>query len=171
MNDRDMAAFFLLLETFAPASSLANKLAVLRKNPHCFTIIEKKENGGMRVVGYFVAYRLTRSATNRLKSGELSGKSINPKDIVAAARRPYGLYVSFLWGETSRAKGEALLVAKTAIRTLLSKGSSLPVFARIATKDSLRLLTKYGFTSLNSQNLQVDAIAYRELAMRDLQSD
>jgi hypothetical protein len=171
MNDRDMADLYKLLETYGTTSSLTNKLEVLKKNPKCFIVLEFKVNRTKSVVGYFVAYRLTSAAVKRLGSGELPGHLIGPEHVVPANRTPQGLYVSFLWGENRRARGAALRSMKKELLALLAKRNSIPVFARVGTKDSLRLLTKYQFSPIVAPRLEIDSVVYREIRVTDLNVD
>lgn len=167
MTEDDVGRMFTLLSTFGPTSPLPMKLAVLRKNARSFTLVEREEGDGKRVVGYFVAYRLTRSAVARLKSGALSGSTIRASDVVPVTWTPFGLYVSFLWGADKVAKGAVVDTAKRQVRSILAKKHPLPIFARVGTPDSLRLLRKYQFATLHSPKLDIHSDAFREVDTSD----
>jgi hypothetical protein len=167
MDERELTSLDERLRRLAPTSPLSRKISIWKKNARCFVAVVRGGGRNPRVVGHFVGYRLTRSAVERLKTGELKGKEIVPEDITPGRSLPDGIYISFMEGRDRMSQGSVLKCLIDDIKGVLQRQETIAVFARVATVDSLRLAKQYNFSAMNSPKLELTCSIYREFRRGD----
>ncbi|MHB8651582.1 MAG: hypothetical protein ACYC8S_00390 [Minisyncoccota bacterium] len=123
----------------------------VEKCPHLVKKLTTTRGERTQTMGYYIVYPLTVKGVARIDKKKIqSGKMLVDSDIVGTFRAAKAVYISMVFGKGLMSQGAALFHLKKDLKHLREMSSSIQkLYARLSTRDGLRLLRKYGFQPID----------------------
>jgi len=125
------------------ASNLTQIEELYNRAPDTFWKVVDDRN--QKISGYFCVFRITKKGESQVKRGTFYGACPDETAILKTSKKNVPIYVGAIYGKSLRAKAVAL----AGLSVYLSQLNPPAVYAKAATKDGLRILTRRGFQPLN----------------------
>ena len=137
---------------FGAAASNLNNIEKLHKfSDEIFWVIYDEKTD--EIVGYFCFFRLTAQGEREIHDGTFHGPCPSEKSITNRKRSSCPIYVGALYGKKFKARAFVL----SGLQTILAQVNAGSVYAKAATADGVRILKKFGFSTLPSQPEEVNS--------------
>lgn len=153
------------VELFEGGVSSTNQMKKwYRVNPNIFWVVRRKGDGKREAIrGYFCIIPLTQNAVDLLKDGQISGQTFTTEHL-STESRPKSVYVGAIAAKGFKARGAVLHMLLAQIEMLRLKGTK-NVFTKPVTKDGVRLVKKFDFTCIESDEIDKDKLHHLDLRL------